>query len=285
MSGSRSSCRSENLAADAVSCWLRAPRGPWPSGLAALLAASSPAWRAFNACSSYGTARFLASDSAGPRDVVGEIRIAGQLVPVEILPQELAARFARLRPITTPGPDDLDLVRKATALLEAVPDLAAAVSTLVFAIHLLRADQGYDVSHSEPTIPFSIFVSVPSAGERHAVLRLAESIVHEAMHLQLTLMEKVVPLVSIDGEGYSPWQGCERPIGGLLHGLYVFSAIARFMDCVAAARPEMAAKARLRRAEIEEEVSVLPDFGAHLTPTGETLRLFCLGLISRGLGA
>lgn len=49
----------------------------------------------------------------------------------------------------------------------------------------------YDVSHSTPVLPLSIFVSVPGADERHAELRLAESIIHEAMHLQLTFIESL----------------------------------------------------------------------------------------------
>jgi hypothetical protein len=51
---------------------------------------------------------------------------------------------------------------------------------------------GY-IRYSSPAIPFSIFVSVPPADERNVVARLAEAIIHEAMHLQLTLIEAIVP--------------------------------------------------------------------------------------------
>ena len=135
------------------------------------------------------------------------------------------------------------------------------------------------MSHSEPTIPFSIFVSAPRPAEKDPVIRLAESLIHEAMHLQLTLVENVLPLVSTEGQGYSPWQGRPRPARGLLHGLYVFTVILHFMDLVAVARPDLAAKARQRRVEIEEEVAVLEDFSGYLTEAGRALRAKCLRVV------
>jgi HEXXH motif-containing protein len=104
--------------------------------------------------------------------------------------------------------------------------VAKVVATLARSVHCVAArGAGYDSSHSEPTIPFSVFVSIPS-GEPYASLRLAESLLHEAMHLQLTLIEHHQPLVGADfGSGYSPWRQCERPVQGLIHGLYVFTVI------------------------------------------------------------
>lgn len=262
--------------ADAVSEALAAPGELWLPDLAPVLAESSPAWSAFGEGRLYGTARFLAADPAGPRDLIGEIAIAGRAIGIEILPEDLSAVFGRLAPARTVGAEELDLVRASAALLDDVPDLAAAVGGVVRSLHVLRAPEGYDVSHSEPTIPFSIFVSVPGPGEKDAVLRVAESIVHEAMHLQLTLVENAIPLVTTAAEGYSPWQGRDRPVRGLLHGLYVFAVIARFMDVVAQSRPECAPKARRRRTEIEEEVALLGDFRSHLTAAGRDVRAACL---------
>lgn len=115
------------------------------------------------------------------------------------------------------------LIREAFAKLG---PLVPTVELLVRSIHIISSrGPGYDCSHSEPTIPFSILVSVP-LGERHAALRLAESILHEAMHLQLTLIEEDTDLVTSQvEESYSPWQQQLRPAQGLLHGLYVFAAI------------------------------------------------------------
>lgn len=101
----------------------------------------------------------------------------------------------------------------------------AAVGTLVRSVHRVAPKApGYDLSHSEPGLPFSVFVSIP-AGEPSDAMRVAESLLHEAMHLQLTLIERHAPLITGEGEAYSPWQQCVRPIQGIVHGLYVFGAI------------------------------------------------------------
>jgi HEXXH motif-containing protein len=184
--------------------------------------------------------------------------------------------FGHLVLARTVGPEKQTTVRDAAGLLAQIPSLAESTGILVRTLHVLRADTGYDVSHSDPTIPFTIFVSVPSPGEKDSVIRVAESILHEAMHLQLTLVEAVVPLVAAEGEGFSPWQRRARPIRGLLHGLYVFSVIARFMDYIAGLRPELNGKAFQRRAEIEEEVALLEDFSDYLTSPGKAVRARCL---------
>jgi HEXXH motif-containing protein len=262
--------------ADAVSALLNVPGEPWLPGLASLLVENSRSWRDFERARSYGTARWVAGDPAGPREVAGDVVIAGHKTLVEILPDVLAQRFGRLAPARTVGPEALVTVRDAAALLSEVPSLAESTGTLVRALHILRATPGYDVSHSEPTIPLSIFVSVPSPGEKDSVIRVAESILHEGMHLQLTLVEEVLPLVATESEGFSPWQRRARPIRGLLHGLYVFSVIARFMDCITGLRPELSQKARQRWTEIEEEVASLEDFSGHLTVPGKAVRERCL---------
>jgi HEXXH motif-containing protein len=107
------------------------------------------------------------------------------------------------------------------------------VAALVRVVHILEAPGfGHDVSYSDPQLPFSVFVSVP-VHEIDAGLRVAESILHEAMHLQLTLIELAEPLVAEQVTvGFSPWQQQDRPVGGLLHGLYVFRVIYEFLGCL-----------------------------------------------------
>jgi HEXXH motif-containing protein len=273
-----------NSVADAVFAALDRPGEPWLPGLASLLVANSAPWRDFDEGRAYGTARWVAGDPASSRHVAGKITIARHEALVEILPEVLAERFGHLAPARSVGPEALATVRDAATLLSDVPSLAESTGSLVRALHVLHADTGYDVSHSEPTIPLSIFVSVPSPGEKDAVIRVAESMVHEAMHLQLTLMEAVLPLVAIEGEGFSPWQRRTRPVRGLLHGLYVFSAIVRFMDHTAGSRPELGPRARQRRREIGEELASLEDFSPHLTAGGKALRVRCL-LAAEGVGA
>ncbi|MBR0553746.1 HEXXH motif domain-containing protein [Sphingomonadaceae bacterium LXI357] len=161
-------------------------------------------------------------------------------------------------------------------------DAGGTVTHLVRAIHVIEAPgPGYDISHSEPSIPFSIFVSVP-VGERHGTLRLAESLLHEALHLQLTLLERHVPMVlDTAATGYSPWQQSQRPLSGLLHGLYVFAAIDQWLALLDAA-PSTSSEDRIyltrRRAEIAEEiadVATLAD-APSLTPTGHHLASWLL---------
>ena len=274
-----SSSRSVNSVAEGIEGALAGSGEPWLPGLAGLLVDAFPLSPAFEGGRAYGTARWVLSDPTGPRDVAGEVAIARHCALVEILPEELAGRFGHLAPARTVGLAAMDTVSAAVALLGDVPSLAESTGSVVRALHVIHAEAGYDTSHSEPTIPFSVFVSVPTPGENDAVIRVAESIVHEAMHLQLTLVEGVLPLVAIDGEGFSPWQGRVRPVGGLLHGLYVFSVILRFMDLVADLRPELSRKARQRRTEIVEEVASLGDFSGHLTKHGKLLRSRCLAAV------
>jgi HEXXH motif-containing protein len=123
---------------------------------------------------------------------------------------------------------------EAITILRGVPTLFMTVAELIRSVHLINAgDDDYDVSFSEPHVPFSIFVSVPKASSATNTLRLAEAIVHEAMHLQLTLIEKLVPLVhETQLRIFSPWRGEYRSIRGVLHALYVFRVIDRFLECL-----------------------------------------------------
>ena len=121
----------------------------------------------------------------------------------------------------------LDRMRRAQPAYEVVLDI-------VRSIHLLEAESpDHDVSYSHPDIPFSIFVSVPEYRTEQSILRLAESILHEAMHLNLSLIEKrsaIIEPESIARRFYSPWRGQERPIRGVLHGVYVFRCIYEFFE-------------------------------------------------------
>ena len=133
-----------------------------------------------------------------------------------------------------------------------------------------------DVSYSDPDVPFSVFLSIPGPGRR-AALRLAESLVHECMHLHLTLIEAVLPLVGDDrASTFSPWQGRPRPLRGMLHGLYVFSVIDAFLRVLehgGSLAPDQAAFAVRRRRQIAGEIAQvdLPALAAGLTGDGRTL--------------
>ena len=122
----------------------------------------------------------------------------------------------------------LQKIKSAFALFELVPGLNNCICKLVRSIQVLKQDDPKtDTSYSHPKIPFSIFVSVCEDNSPISALRVAESILHEAMHLKLTLLENVVPMIKPNSTElfFSPWREEERPIRGVLHGLFVFRAI------------------------------------------------------------
>jgi len=122
-------------------------------------------------------------------------------------------------------------INAAFDLMAGIPDCLESVANLVNTIQVLKSsDDEIDISYSHPDLPFSIFFSTSNDRSLVASCRVAESILHEAMHLKLTLIENIVPLVT---EGsrmtfYSPWRDEPRPLRGVLHGMFVFTAIYDF---------------------------------------------------------
>jgi len=106
-------------------------------------------------------------------------------------------------------------------------------------------------------------------------LRVAESILHECMHLQLTLIEDQISLLVADNEHhFSPWRRTFRPTRGVLHALYVFRAVQDFFTAIVATKHLSEAEnnhvsRRLR--DIDVEVEQLGDLSASqdLTPAGK----------------
>ena len=99
------------------------------------------------------------------------------------------------------------LARSAARLIAQAPSLEATAFSAIQNIHLLTADPGYDISHSEPRWRTSIFVSRPDRIDHVGELRFAECIIHEAMHLHLTNNEESTPLVqAFDRLMTSPWR-------------------------------------------------------------------------------
>ncbi|MYN28920.1 aKG-HExxH-type peptide beta-hydroxylase [Duganella levis] len=108
-----------------------------------------------------------------------------------------------------------------------IPSLYESTKLLAKNIVLLKPQDNFsDTSYSSPKIPFTIFISIPRDRVENIEIRVAESIIHECMHLQLTLLEERMPLIIGDTERYfSPWKGERRNSSGILHALYVFSVI------------------------------------------------------------
>jgi HEXXH motif-containing protein len=167
----------------------------------------------------------------------------------------------------------------ASNLIDAVPALANAVREHVRGVTVLRAEEAYDISHSEPRWSDWIFVSVPAALSEQSALRAAENVVHEAMHLQLTRLETLQPLIADEAAMIdSPWKQEPRDLKGILHGLYVFICIYRFLEQLRAlgklGNPGVEYVDR-RKSEISEELAMVEfaQLRAGLTTQGRALLL------------
>jgi len=174
--------------------------------------------------------------------------------------------------------DAIKQVQRALDIFKQIPAVHTFVISIVKSIQLLKTDDPEtDMSYSHPDIPFSIFVSVCENNSSICNLRVAESILHEAMHLELTLMEDVLEMVNPKSKDvyYSPWRGEERPLRGVLHGLYVFTAILDFYAALIKITSDESLTAYLRkRIEIiKEEFTMLHEFpkSPGLTPSGRNL--------------
>lgn len=262
---------------------------PWLPGLTAELVKDS--WQDLHvkfrlSPETYGTARAIACDAGAPRRILARLSMASgdespeKMLQVETLDaefmrgyEEAGVRFYSADEIN--AAHVLEQLEEAIKVLKLVPTLLITVAALVRSVHVLDpVNDDYDVSFSEPHIPFSIFISIPRAGDVISALRVAEAIVHEAMHLQLTLTEQVVPLVHTRSlQHYSPWRGEFRSAQGVLHGLYVFSVIDAFF-CVLQSLPvwdsNVVGYIKRRRSEIHGQVGSIRSFqdSGDLTQTG-----------------
>ena len=186
----------------------------------------------------YGTHRWLNDDPTFKRSIWATFELdESQPCHIESLPSSSLSRYKHCRLEfyrKSPTIAQIDTIRSAIHSIAAIPTLYSTISSYLRIMHLVQApESNIDVSHSDPDVPFSIFVSVPNCGQE-ARLRLAESIVHECMHLQLTLIDSTFPLVEDHAVSvYSPWQQTSRPLYGVLHGLYVFSVICEWINAFA----------------------------------------------------
>lgn len=168
----------------------------------------------------------------------------------------------------------VDTLSLALELISLVPSLYWVSSQLTRRVHLLYSNaENCDISFSDPQLPFSIFVSVPGKDSSNASLRLAEAVIHESTHLQLSLLEKITPIaLSQTPTYYSPWKRSNRNASGVMHALYVFTVIDAWLKRL----PSTADKySEVRRSEIAEQVAEIEPFGrADLTDVGDALRRY-----------
>jgi HEXXH motif-containing protein len=157
-------------------------------------------------------------------------------------------------------------LQRALAVLAEVAPAYACVRTLVRSVQVLRQPEPeIDVSYSHPAVPFSIFVTVCDEDSPLAALRVAEAVLHETMHLHLTLLEAVVDLVLPGSSAlyYSPWREEDRPVRGVLHGLFVFRAVQAFYQALIAEAEyatDLTEFASERISAIAQEVQLLTGF-------------------------
>jgi HEXXH motif-containing protein len=229
----------------------------------------------------YTTQGWLGGVADVPAADVRLLRLGRYLSRLETLPAATRRSFPDLLFVEAESAALAPQLRAAAEILTCVDGLVDSLGCLVRSIHVLRAPLNHDVSHSTPALPFSVFVSVPGADESDATLRLAESLVHEAMHLQLTLIDRTGALV-IDRRrhAYSPWKEDSRPLEGLLHGLYVFAVIHQVLDLLAEAEPRSRSYFARRRIQIGEEVAGLPQEPDGLSRLGGDLWRRCFASVS-----
>ena len=170
-----------------------------------------------------------------PALVVPAATLASRVRPA---PEALAAAIKEEGLHAASAKELRGLMPQAQLWLGLSPELERLVRHLVRDIYPLVAEPGYDVSHSQPQWREAIFVSCPERDDDVGALRLAESVVHEAMHLHLTNEEERAPLVAAPWETtHSPWRDTERPVRGVMHGLFVFACIYRFLQRLVAVAP------------------------------------------------
>ncbi len=213
----------------------------------------------------YSTERFLSGLADQNSSILSSIHVgSGKLLFIEASSPALQ-RYAAERGLQLADDvrrcEAVELAKAAVSeVIEPYPFLCSAISELAWRCHIIIAkDDDYDTSFSDPAIPFSIFISAPNRNDRSSVMRVAENLIHETMHLQLTLFEELFPLVNSESNWsvYSPWKQQARPTQGVLHGIYVFSVLRWMWQQVSrTAQSKIDRDFALRRiVEIEKDVS------------------------------
>ena len=227
----------------------------WPAGLPATLRQVGVAdlLRPYGLdFETYGTARMMAGSAEHARQIIGNIDAASgakeRPVLLECLPSAAVAELDAVG-LSLAECDDstvaagVGVMSQAWQVVDAVwPGLSSSIRYLVRCIHFLKVPSPeVDCSYSRPDLPFSVFLSVPDHGTSARIERVTEALVHETMHLQLSLVERRIQLVEsacAEAVAFSPWRGSERNVRGVVHALYVFVAVrtlwqraARKMPC------------------------------------------------------
>ena len=230
----------------------------------------------------YGTARVLHASAEGPRAGVVAMNAGWRrALPIETFDSLMRTRYSAIgvEPSKEVSPAAIvHALAGAMHLLDEIPAIGETIRCLVWSVSSIAVTgKDYDFSYSDPAVPFSIFIGVHEPEARIPAIRLAEGILHEAMHLQLSLIEDFVPLIDRSTDRrHSPWQRVPRPTQGLLHGLYVFRVIQDWLRALISGRHvsgETLLHSQKRIGQIEVECAELAGLARsdELTADGRTL--------------
>ncbi|KOP38919.1 MULTISPECIES: HEXXH motif-containing putative peptide modification protein [unclassified Flavobacterium] len=159
--------------------------------------------------------------------------------------------------------NEFNKIITALQVFQKIEPIQCFILKIVKSAQLIKAEYSdTDISYSHPEIPFSIFFSVCEEISIISDLRVAESILHEAMHLKLTLIENIVPLIIPNARGvyFSPWRDEPRPARGVLHGLFVFKALLDFFEDLIKTNISEKKYIQLRINQIKKDLFQLKDF-------------------------
>ena len=232
---------------------------------------------------SYSTSRCL--DGSNP-DILYTIECSGHAVDsavhVERLSPVLAARWENigLQFASEADLSDMEFRQTLVRSLDFIGmnhPIEGTVAGLCRSLHVLVASgNDFDTSYSDPSLPLSVFVSCPLPAERNRVERLAENIVHEALHLQLSLVERDQPLLTNGPDEepvYSPWKDEWRTVRGLMHAVYVFGNLRSFWKGAASKRLESSSFAQARIQTIDAEMADAAHLASNKSLTAAGRRL------------
>jgi hypothetical protein len=182
-------------------------------------------------------------------------------------------------------PGKVEKINNALNILGKVTHLKSFVFQLVNSIQIIEPENAdTDISYSHPNIPFSIFFSLCEEKSIISDLRVAESILHETMHLMLTLIENQYDLIVPGSKEtfFSPWRDEQRPLRGVLHGLFVFRAMLELYNILKKLElfADINEYIECRIIKIEDDINSLKEFAAatDLTTDGAILTIRLLPL-------
>jgi hypothetical protein len=155
------------------------------------------------------------------------------------------------------------------------PGLSSEVAYLIDHVVPLKCGGQAIYSGSSSSLPGIAFMS--SYIDDHRLI--AEMAIHEAMHTKLFLLQRWDSLFENEedinwrgSKAYSPWRECMRPVQGVLHGAFVFTAISKFWsvlsttdDDIAARRAATSSSESLLAIDQVVKRSALTDWGTRLT--------------------